>query len=57
MNMYTKEGMEVNATITTEWAIKEHAQKKELMEEDLPKQYQEYADVFSEEGAKCFPPP
>ncbi len=46
----------INATQATEWAIKGQATKTELTEKDIPVQYQEYKDVFSETGAKRFPP-
>jgi hypothetical protein len=46
----------INATQATEWAIKEQATKTVLTEDDIPQQYKEYEDVFSEEKAKCFPP-
>jgi hypothetical protein len=45
--------MEINkTTLTSEWAI---AAKKDHTN-NIPPQYQEYADVFSEEKAKRFPP-
>ena len=47
--------MGINTTQATQWAIKEQANKTKLTEEDLPKPYQEYRDVFSKEKAKCFP--
>jgi hypothetical protein len=28
-----------------------------MMEKDIPEQYKDYTDVFSEEKAKRFPPP
>ena len=39
-------------TMATDWAIK--AQKEKHYE--LPEQYQDYSEVFSEEAAQCFPP-
>lgn len=48
--------MGINATQTTQWAIMEQANKTKLTEEDLPEQYQDYWDVFSEEKVKRFPP-
>jgi len=39
-------------TQATEWAIKAEETKQRLTEENIPKAYQDYADVFSEEKAK-----
>jgi len=43
-------------TQATEWAIKAEETKQRLTEENIPEAYQDYADVFSEEKAKRFPP-
>jgi hypothetical protein len=43
-------------TLVTSWAIKGEANKTRMSEKDVPKQYRDYADVFSEEKAKRFPP-
>jgi primase-polymerase (primpol)-like protein len=41
--------------IATSWAIKREADKTQMSEKDIPEQYKDYADVFSEEKAKRFP--
>jgi len=43
-------------TQATEWAIQSKGNKQKLTEEDIPEAYQDYADIFSEEKAKRFPP-
>ena len=43
-------------TQATEWAIQAEKDKKRLSEENIPEAYQDYADVFSKEKAKRFPP-
>jgi hypothetical protein len=43
-------------TIATSWAIKRETNKTQMSEKDIPKQYKDYADVFSEEKARRFPP-
>jgi hypothetical protein len=49
--------LEINkTTLATNWAIKEEPDKKRMTESDIPKQYKDYSDVFSEEKAKRFPP-
>jgi hypothetical protein len=49
--------LEINKTmLATNWAIKGEADKTRLSEKDIPNQYKEYADVFSEKEAKRFPP-
>jgi hypothetical protein len=49
--------LEINKmTLATSWAIKEEGDKTHLSEKDIPDQYQEYADIFSEEKAKRFSP-
>jgi hypothetical protein len=49
--------LEINkTTLATSWAIQEEANKTRLSEKDVPKQYEEYVDVFSKEKAKRFPP-
>jgi hypothetical protein len=49
--------LEINkTTLATSWAIQEETNKTRLSEKDVPEQYKEYADVFSEEKAKRFPP-
>ncbi len=48
---------EINkTTLATAWAIKNEENKSHLTEKDVPEQYKNYADVFSEEKAKQFPP-
>jgi hypothetical protein len=48
---------EINkTTLATNWAIKEEADKVRMSEKDIPEQYKDYSDVFSEEKAKRFPP-
>jgi hypothetical protein len=47
---------EINKTmLATSWAIKEESDKTRLSEKDIPDQYKDYVDVFSEEKAKRFP--
>jgi hypothetical protein len=54
----TSKALEINkTTIATNWAIKREPDKMRMTEEDIPKQYKDYTDVFSEEKAKRFPPP
>jgi hypothetical protein len=49
--------LEINKTmLAMSWAIKREPDKVRLAEKDIPKQYQDYVDVFSEEKAKQFPP-
>ena len=43
-------------TQATEWAIQAEKDKKRLSEGNIPEAYQDYADVFSKEKAKRFPP-
>jgi hypothetical protein len=38
------------------WAIEGETDKTRMSEKDVPKQYKDYSDVFSEEKAKRFPP-
>jgi hypothetical protein len=48
---------EINkTTLATNWVIKEETDKVRMMENDIPEQYKDYSDVFSEEKAKRFPP-
>jgi hypothetical protein len=48
---------EINkTTLASEWAITAKGNKTWLKEDDIPIQYQDYADVFSEEKATQFPP-
>jgi hypothetical protein len=50
--------LEINkTTLVTSWAIKEESDRIRLSKKDVPGQYRDYADVFSEEKAKRFPPP
>jgi hypothetical protein len=45
--------LEINkTTLATSWAIQGEANKTRLSEKDVPEQYKDYADVFSEEKAK-----
>ena len=47
--------MQINkATMATTWAIEHEGEKVRLKEKDVPKHYQEFVDVFSEEKAKHF---
>ena len=47
---------EINkTTLATSWAIKNEENKTCLKEKDVPDQYKDFADVFSEEKAKRFP--
>jgi hypothetical protein len=49
--------LEINkTTLAMNWAIKGEADKIQMSEKDVPEQYQDYSDVFSEEKAKRFPP-
>jgi hypothetical protein len=49
--------LEINkTTLATSWAIRGEADKTRISEKDIPKQYRDYADVFSKEKAKRFPP-
>jgi hypothetical protein len=43
-------------TQATDWAIKAEKNKVRLTEESVPEAYKDYADVFSEEKARRFPP-
>jgi hypothetical protein len=48
--------LEINkTTLATSWAIQGEKGKMCLSEKEVPDQYQDYADVFSEEKAKRFP--
>jgi hypothetical protein len=48
---------EINkTTLATSWAIQGEADKTRMSEKDVPEQYKDYSDVFSEEKAKRFPP-
>jgi hypothetical protein len=50
--------LEINKTmLATNWAIKNEADKVWISEKDIPEQYKDYLDVFSEEKARRFPPP
>jgi hypothetical protein len=50
--------LEINkTTVTMNWAIQREPDKTRMMEKDIPEQYKNYADVFSEEKAKRFPLP
>jgi hypothetical protein len=47
--------LEINkTTLTTSWAIEGEADKMRMSEKDVPEQYKDYSDVFSEEKAKRF---
>jgi hypothetical protein len=49
--------LEINkTTIATSWAIQREVDKTRMTEKDVPEQYKDYANVFSEEKAKRFPP-
>jgi hypothetical protein len=49
--------LEINkTTLATNWAIREETGKVQISEKDIPKQYEDYSDVLSEEKAKRFPP-
>jgi hypothetical protein len=49
--------LEINkTTLATNWAIKGETDKVRMSEKDIPEQYADYLDVFSEEKAKRFPP-
>ena len=49
--------MEANCvTQATDWAIKAEKGKTRLSENEIPEQYKEFADIFSEEKAWRFPP-
>jgi hypothetical protein len=49
--------LEINKmTLTTSWAIQGEADKTRMSEKDVPEQYKDYSDIFSEEKAKRFPP-
>jgi hypothetical protein len=49
--------LEINkTTLATSWAIQTETDKTRLSEKDVPDQYKDYVDVFSEEKAKRFPP-
>jgi hypothetical protein len=53
----SSKALEINkTTLATSWAIRGESDKTHLSEKDVPDQYQDYADVFSEEKAKQFPP-
>jgi hypothetical protein len=46
--------LQINKTsISQEWANHEQRHQAEV---EIPNKYKEYADVFSEEGARRFPP-
>jgi hypothetical protein len=48
--------LEINKmTLAMSWAIQGEADKMRMSEKDIPKQYRDYADVFSKEKAKRFP--
>jgi hypothetical protein len=48
--------LEINKTmIAMSWAIQREADEMRMTEKDIPEQYKDYADVFSEEKAKRFP--
>jgi hypothetical protein len=52
----SSKGLEINkTTLVTSWAIKGESNRERLSEKDVPDQYKDYADVFSEEKAKRFP--
>jgi hypothetical protein len=47
---------EINkTTLAMSWAIQGESNKTQMSEKDIPEQYKDYADVFSEEKAKRFP--
>jgi hypothetical protein len=49
--------LEINkTTLAMSWAIQGEADKAQMLEKDVPEQYKDYEDVFSEEKAKRFPP-
>jgi hypothetical protein len=49
--------LEINkTTLATSWAIQGEVNKTRMTEKDVPEQYRNYTDVFSEEKAKRFPP-
>jgi hypothetical protein len=49
--------LEINkTTLATSWAIQGEVEKVRPSEKDVPDQYKEYANVFSEEKAKRFSP-
>jgi len=53
----TSKTAEINkTTLATSWAIKNEENRNRLEEKDVPGQYKEFANVFSEEKAKRFPP-
>jgi hypothetical protein len=48
--------LEINkTTLATSWAIKGETDKVRMTEKEVPKHYEDYLDVFSEEKAKRFP--
>ena len=56
-----EEGDEIHVTIgrtnvAQEWAQKTHEGKELMTEASIPAQYKDFADVFSEEAARRFPP-
>lgn len=58
MKVFTTQGkVQINrVTQATDWAIKAEKEKIRLSENEIPEQYKEFADVFSEEKARRFPP-
>jgi hypothetical protein len=49
--------LEINkTTLATNWAIKGETDKVRMSEENIPEQYKDYSDVFSEKKARRFPP-
>jgi hypothetical protein len=49
----SSKALEINKmTLATSWAIQRENDKTCLSEEDVPNQYKDYADIFSEEKAK-----
>ena len=56
-----EEGDEIHMMIgrtnmAQQWAQKTHEGKELMTKASIPMQYKDFADVFSEEAAKCFPP-
>ena len=50
----TSRVVQINTTQAMTWAIENEKNKTRLS--DVPEQYKEYSDVFSEQKAKRFPP-
>jgi hypothetical protein len=49
----SQKALEINKmTLATSWAIQGENKKTRLSEEDIPNQYKDYTDVFSEKEAK-----